>query len=196
MPVQEKMLEDDYIDDVEHHEWGKIVLDGTENKIITKSGTTANYQFYTNAIPGIKTPTSNGTVSELISTHFVSKSPNVLYGQNVIGIGITTTSTLTVGFGLESQIDTIDKANQFLQKKYNAGTSIILYYKLAEPKKLELTEEQKKVREQIEKEAHTYKNITHIHSTDEVSPILDVEYVKDLDTVLNNLANASLVGGN
>ena len=36
---------------------------------------------------------------------------------------------------------------------------------------------------------HTYKNITHIYSTDETSPIMNVEYAKDLNTQNNNLQN-------
>ena len=34
---------------------------------------------------------------------------------------------------------------------------------------------------------HTYKNITHIYSTDETSPIMNAEYAKDLNTVINNM---------
>ena len=40
---------------------------------------------------------------------------------------------------------------------------------------------------QIKESLHTYKNVTHIYSDDEVSPIVNVEYVKDLNTVINNI---------
>lgn len=30
MPIQQEMLDGDYIDDVEHHEWGKLVLTGND----------------------------------------------------------------------------------------------------------------------------------------------------------------------
>ena len=33
MPVQQELLENDYIADVEHHEWGKLSLDGNEEII-------------------------------------------------------------------------------------------------------------------------------------------------------------------
>jgi hypothetical protein len=57
---------------------------------------------------------------------------------------------------------------------------------MVEPIDLECTQEQIEALEKLEK-AKTYKNITHIFSTDEVSANVKVGYYKDNETVLNNL---------
>lgn len=110
LPVQQELLEGDYIDEVEHHEWGKI-------------------------------ESYNG---ETIETEYIS-----------------TTGELTTG--------------------------ATVYYKLAEPIDLELTEEQKEIKEQ---KLYTNKNTTNIF----VSGIgmLSINYKKDLETLFNNINSALL----
>lgn len=108
MPLQQEMLEGDYVADVEHHEWGKI-------------------------------ESYNG---EIITTDYIS-----------------TTGELTTG--------------------------ATVYYKLVEAVDLELTSEQKAVRDT---KLYTYKNITNINVSDELASI-DVEYKKDLETEHNKLQN-------
>lgn len=108
MPIQQEMLDGDYVADVEHHEWGKI----------------------------------EGYNGETIATDYIS-----------------TTGELTTG--------------------------ATVYYKLAEPIDLELTSEQKAVRNQ---KLYTYKNITNISLSDELASI-DVEYKKDQDTINKNYEN-------
>ena len=58
-----------------------------------------------------------------------------------------------------------------------------VYYKLETPIDLELTEEQKAVRDT---KLYTYKNITNIAVSDELASI-DVTYKKDLETMFNNI---------
>ena len=108
MPIQQEMLEGDYVAAVEHHEWKKI-------------------------------ESYNG---ETITTDYIS-----------------TTGQLTTG--------------------------ATVYYKLATPIDLELTEEQKTVRDT---KLYTYKNITNIDVNDELASI-DVEYKKDQNAVNKNFEN-------
>ena len=68
---------------------------------------------------------------------------------------------------------------------YNAETPIIIYYELETPVNLELTEEQKLIRDT---KLYTYKNITNINLSDELASI-DVTYKKDLETEHNKLQN-------
>lgn len=75
------------------------------------------------------------------------------------------------------------------------NNNVIVYYVLETPELIECTEEQVKTLDEIEKEAKSYKNITHIYSTDEVSPIINVSYFKDIDTMINNLNNAIVALG-
>lgn len=70
-----------------------------------------------------------------------------------------------------------------------AVTTSIVQYELAEEVIEPYTEEQQAVWEQI-KALRTYKPVTHISSTDEVPATVDVTYVKDWETVINNLGGA------
>ena len=185
MPVQQKMLEGDYISDVEHHEWQKFIFDGVTNRLNQKTGTSANNLYYTSYISNLLAPTSNGVKIEICSNCFKSYTANQLYGQDLVGVAVTTGKSFSIGFGLESSIDTLDKANEKLKELYDAGTPIIIYYKLAEAIDLELTSEQKAVREQ---KLYTYKNITNISVSDELASI-DVNYKKDPTTEHDDLQN-------
>ena len=109
LPIQQEMLDEDYISDKEYHNWEKI-------------------------------DSYNG---EEITTDFKS-----------------TTGELTTG--------------------------ATVYYKLATPKELELTEEQKAVLNSF----YTYKGITNI-SVDGIGT-LKVNYKKDLETIINNLSATSV----
>lgn len=71
------------------------------------------------------------------------------------------------------------------------STGATVYYKLETPSKLTFTDEQKTIAKQI-KDVRTYKNVTNIYSIDEISPIFDVEYAKDLNTVIANLQTSSV----
>lgn len=108
MPIQQEMLEGDYVADVEHHEWGKI-------------------ESYNN---------------EEINTEYISTTGELSQGATV-------------------------------------------YYKLETPVDLELTEEQKAIRDT---KLYTYKNITNIAVSDELASI-DVEYKKDQNAVNKNFEN-------
>lgn len=185
MPVQQKMLEGDYIADVEHHEWQKFIFDGVTNRLNQKTGTSANNLYYTSYISNLLAPTSNGVKIEICSNCFKSYTANQLYGQDLVGVAVTTGKSFSIGFGLESSIDTLDKANEKLKELYDAGNPVVIYYKLEKPINLELTSEQKEVREQ---KLYTYKNITNIDVSDELASI-DVTYKKDLETEHDKLQN-------
>ena len=83
---------------------------------------------------------------------------------------------------------TLEDFKVWLQEQYNVGTPVYFDYILAEPKDIECTVEQTEILDKIENEAKTYKNITHIYSTDEVEPILEGTYNKDIETMINNIA--------
>ena len=64
-----------------------------------------------------------------------------------------------------------------------ADKQLVFYAQLATPVDLELTEEQKSIRDT---KLYTYKNITNIDVSDELASI-DVTYKKDLETEHNKL---------
>lgn len=77
--------------------------------------------------------------------------------------------------------------SEYISTTGQLTTGATVYYKLETPTKLDFTSGQKAVAKQIKETLHTYKNVTHIYSDDEVSPIIDVEYAKDLNTVISNI---------
>ncbi len=70
-----------------------------------------------------------------------------------------------------------------LQEFYNAGTPLYFDYIADEPELIECNAEQTKILNKL-KELHSYKGTTNIFSTDEVSPVFEVEYSKDLESIL------------
>lgn len=177
MPIQQEMLEGDYIKDVEYHEWGKSILTGDEEIMysiaqgdyylfqIRKNDAMKNIPFVCNKfINAFNWGVANSR--ESINNQYNS---GTLMQFKVLSSRLSETSANGVKLWLKAQ--------------YDAGMPVIVYYKLATPVDLELTEEQKVIRE---KKLHTYKNITNINLSDELASI-DVTYKKDLETMFNNI---------
>ena len=185
MPVQQEMLQGDYIEDVEHHEWGKLVLKG--DNVWEKVS-----NLYQNKTTYFQTQSFDNLLKteEIISNYFTKKR---LWENDVEGIVCDPSRAYSLRIRVNKTIaSTSSELNAYLKARYDANDPIVIYYKLANAIDLELTEAQKAVREQ---KLHTYKNVTNINLSDELASI-DVTYKKDLDTILNNLqaqiiANAS-----
>lgn len=185
MPVQQEMLQGDYIEDVEHHEWGKLVLKG--DNVWEKVS-----NLYQNKTTYFQTQSFDNLLKteEIISNYFTKKR---LWEKDVEGIVCDPSRAYSLRIRVNKTIaSTPSELNAYLKARYDANDPVVIYYKLANAIDLELTEAQKAVREQ---KLHTYKNVTNINLSDELASI-DVTYKKDLDTILNNLqaqivANAS-----
>lgn len=179
MPIQQEMLEGDYVADVEHHEWKKLVLAGDEDFEIATSSNGFN------AFLNRKIISDNSL--EDITTYC-----NNFKSAADINFNLMEDNTIFGGRGYQHQLlircdkyTTIEDFKAMLKSKYEAGTPVIIYYKLATPVDLELTSEQKAVREQ---KLYTYKNITNISLSDELASI-DVNYKKDPTTEHDELQN-------
>lgn len=140
---------------------GSVVL----NTFTSKSGSTANNQFSTNVISNIVKPQYGTIVSNILSSHFISKAPNTIYANDTTGIGVNTNGTITCGLGLSSGINTLVLANQWLSTNKPE-----VNYILAEP----TTEELGKV-----EIPSTYKSITYIDLNDVNEPTMNITYVRD-----------------
>lgn len=178
--IQQEMLEGDYIEDVEHHEWGKVILTGNDfNYLVQKNGKGLNYFIFRHPLIKIKGRIISNMLTNNVNiwnTTQYKDCVTVSSSQNIINIMLSdTTITTTAQF----------KAK--LQELYNAGTPIVLYYELAETLDLELTEEQKVAMSKINNMS-TYKNITNITIDDDLTSV-DVTYKKDLDTINKNYEN-------
>lgn len=179
MPVQQEMLQGDYFDwdnEKEYHEWNKIVLKGDENWKLQNSGN--RFDLISPSI-NAKTVTSD-KIGELYCTHFIRTSANKTWNAITEGIS-TVTEHQSFGISCRSIATDVDTFKAWLQSEYNAGTPVVVYYKLVTPTELTFTEAQKAVAKQIKETLHTYKNVTHIYSNDEISPIFDIQYVKDIN---------------
>ena len=78
--------------------------------------------------------------------------------------------------------DTAGKLKTFL-----LNNPVIFYYELAEPLYLDCTKEQIEILDKIEKEAHTYKEVTNVYTEDEVGAILKTNTNVDLKSLINNI---------
>ena len=182
MPTQAEMLEGDYFDfdnEEEVHVWGNVIVNETEtiNKnsnseffSITKSMS----QFDTSAT-GIEKSISNyGTGTTLA---LGAGNTNNKYSFNA--------STIYLDC-YNSNINTVEKLKAQLTKN-----NMKIYAKLATPTRLKFTDEQKAVAKELNN-ARTYKNVTNIYTTDEVSPAIELDYAKDLETLINNVQALAL----
>ena len=168
MPVQKEMLEGDYVADVEHHEWKKLTLTGNENiKLNTAFANVFNIE-----IPKIN------IMNQQVCLCNIAKG--VVYNTALLTIqdNIIMTASLNKIVYKSTKFSSLSEFKTYLQNQYEEGTPVIVYYKLAEPINLELTDEQKVVAKELNN-ARTYKNVTNIYSTDEISPILSLDYAKD-----------------
>lgn len=183
MPIQQEMLNGDYISNVEHHEWGKLVLTGEENWIydsIYKYFRCPSYTF-DRGIPngskkGLEAQKSNyfEITNDWGTTFRDNINKNIMYGVSDAGYKICIRNV---------NCTTVEQFKAWLKSKYDEGKPVVVYYQLLEPVDLELTSEQKAVRDT---KLYTYKNITNISLSDELASI-DIEYKKDLETMFNNI---------
>lgn len=170
----------------ERHNINRRIFDGTTNKFVRTSGT-ANNLFVTNTFEdgNIIVPSTHGENVQHFNNYFQIKysSDEMYQNANYVGSAIRPTDDMVMGFGKESEINAVDKANAWLKAKYDAGAPLYVDYLLEIPIDLECTEEQSKILDELNN-ARTYKNVTNI--TTDSKAIIDLDYVKDLETLLNN----------
>lgn len=190
MPTQQEMLQGDYFDWVnekEVHKWAKLIFDGTENWL--QSGNV--YPTFYISPDEIASKFGIPTNLKALCNYFTQKSN--IWGIDEIGFDIANLRPDHVDFrfclGSNSTITTLEAWKNKLVEMYNSGNPLVLYFQIFTQDELDFTDEQKAVAKKIKEILHTYKNITHIYSTDETSPIMNVEYAKDLNTQNNNLQN-------
>lgn len=190
MPTQQEMLKGDYFDWVnekEVHKWPKLIFDGTENWL--QSGNI--YPTFYISPDEIASKFGIPTGLKALCNYFTQKSN--IWGIDQIGFDTANLRPDHVDFrfclGSNSTITTLEAWKNKLVEMYNSGNPLVLYFQIFTQDELDFTDEQKAVAKKIKETLHTYKNITHIYSTDETSSVLNVEYAKDLNTQNNNLQN-------
>lgn len=76
--------------------------------------------------------------------------------------------------------------SEYISNTGELSTGATVDYISDTPVDIECTEEQSTILFDIEQNAKTYKGVTHIYSTDEISPVIDVTYKKDIETLFAN----------
>ena len=179
--IQQEMLEGDYFVKEEDgwkevHGWNKKIFDGTENISITNNGNSFSY-----LASDILANTNINKVSEIFSNCYRASSWNDRNTNNTPN----TISYYNIAVGIyKGDFATVEEFKADLAQKYTEGNPVYVWYKLATPTKLACTEKQNKQLDDL-LNTSTYKNVTHIYSTDKVSPIIKVVYRKDIETMFN-----------
>lgn len=139
----------DYLaEDGIHQNKGTLVLDGTEEWLLSTSG-----NFYIQG-KSYKTYADGGTC---ISTHFP-------YGFNLDNhIWIGNADFIIIR---DTRYTTVKDFKTYLEEQYANGTPVTVEYELAEEIVIPYTPEQQKVLDSIE----TFKGINHIYCIDEITP--------------------------
>lgn len=190
MPTQAEMLVNDYLDydnEEEVHVWGKKILTGDE---------------------GWRMPSSNDTnavFTNLSNTDFCDfKSDTDVQYCNYFkykGIAQGFADALNKGVGIYSFYSvnkyeyivapkaiasSVNEWKVWLKSQYDAGTPVMIYYKLQTPTRLKFTNEQKAVAKELNN-ARTYKNVTNI--TTDSKAILSLDYFTVTDEKIKNEGN-------
>ena len=168
MPVQQEMLNGDYIADVEHHVWGKLILMGDEDWHKSSTTEVDRFSYNTSDYPAFAKGLSN--------YFLVQKGIGTNVGRLVFNAG----TQIVVNFS-DYGTTTLEEFKAWLKSKYDEGNPVIVYYKLATPVNLELTEEQKAIRDT---KLYTYKNVTNISLSDELAS-LDIIYSSSSKETIN-----------
>ena len=179
--IQQEMLQGDYFVKEEDgwkevHLWNKKIFDGTENISITNNGNSFSY-----LASDILANTNINKVSEIFSNCYRASSWNDRNTNNTPN----TISYYNIAVGIyKGDFATVEEFKADLAQKYTEGNPVYVWYKLATPTKLACTEKQNKQLDDL-LNTSTYKNVTHIYSTDKVSPIIKIKYRKDIETMFN-----------
>ena len=202
----QKFCEEDYLaDDGIHNKRITIVLDGTESSwAVNTNATNEGYShFRYNNYPNLNVESSS---TALLCSHF-KRGPvdnenyiNDKSDSNILYFGIDN-NTIGVTDSDDNNAK-LTKWKNWLANQYENGTPVTIETRLKEETITPYTDEQKKSHDKIEKEAKSYKTVTNIFSTNEVSPKFEVNYRRDIDTYIDNkLANVNeqilnIAGGN
>lgn len=166
---------------IERHNVNRIIFDGTENWAIDTFNNL--YRFNCQELPDLGYTTRIDKINSLCNIAHSPKTTEYVTENNCFLLRYIN-DTNRIDF-VTDKFTKVDEWNAYLAEQYNAGTPVYIDYRPETPLDIECTEEQSQILEELNN-ARTYKNVTNIYSTDEISPIIDLDYAKDLETLLNN----------
>lgn len=182
MPIQQEMLEGDYVADVEHHEWGKVIITGDERNWETAKTLSNNivYQFSNSLCIA-----ANRIPNKIFSNYFTSATGNLAWIENSLKYLCGMDNNYHIRFSVPlAKYPTLKDFKLFLKTKYEEGNPVIVFFALRTPIDLELTEEQKEVKK---RKLYTYEDITNVSLSDELASC-KLTYVQDVKKLLEKQA--------
>lgn len=192
IPVQSKMFSGDKFVKIngewkEMHTMGEVTSQNNQNISVgthVNSETFNRYSLYLRSI-GKKV----GAVAKILSNYFKYANSRWTEAEGVYNW--ENGQNFCIGT-FNKNFDTADKLKTFL-----LNNPVIFYYELAEPLYIDCTKEQIEVLDKIEKEAHTYEEVTNVYTEDEVGAIIKTNTNVDLKSVINNVVETQLsqIGG-
>lgn len=194
----QRLMKNDYLaDDEIHHKRKQKVFDGTENWIFGNiKENTVNLLL--NDFPGYN---ATGTDSiNAICNYFVGITQGASLDKECFWFNGSGGFRIRVNKDRLADTSTNDKCvesfKSLLAELYANGTPVVVEYDLAEEEIEPYTTEQQAVYNKIKNTAKSYGDITHIFSTDEISPIFDViAYKKISDEIKYRILNGKVTRG-
>lgn len=201
----QKLYEDSYLaEDGIHHLRKQFVVDGTEKIYsVTLIGKTVKFNLAKNGSVGTYWDKTPIRFCNIYGIEFIKKWSELTDSPESLGVASYTSqlkfgiSNDYIGLTSEDDLETRKtKVSNWLKDNNIVVEEVVDEYIEA------YTEEKKKSHNKIQNEAKTYKTVTNIFSTNEVSPKFEVNYRRDIDTYIDNkLANVNeqilnIAGGN
>lgn len=191
--IQQEMLEGDYFVKEEDgwkevQTWGKYTFTGNESFSFGNTYQDKYRRFSMAYDESLNVKKASWDEIGAKSNNFIGIA-NKYYStaQNNVWINEQSRFNISIDIAYLTE-DSANGLKAWLAQKHTEGNPVYLWYKLATPTKLTCTEKQI---EQLDDllNTSTYKNVTHIYSTDKVSPIIKIKYRKDIETMLNSQKN-------
>ena len=182
----QKFCEGDYLaDDGIHHKGTQVELDGTETILTpTNLGNVTRFLINKKIEPNSYINRENQLCSHFSYLYKFNENVEHFYIEDNFGNVYVYINT-TIASDVES-------FKSWLISQKEAGTPVTIEYELAEEEIEPFTEEQQKAYDEIVNTAKTYKTVTNIFSTNEISPKFEVEYRQDIKSLINNVSQAVL----
>lgn len=176
----QKLMQGDYLaDDGVHHVRAETVFDGSNDENWVYNGAPGAYKAFTIVLLDTINLSNNTDNSiRIISNKFIGKSASdILATPGAYTIAIISNRRLYLLLPNDLNITSVSELKTWLQQN-----PITVQYELAQEVIDAYTEEQQTAWEEIKK-TRTYKPVTHISSEDETPATVEIEYIRDINTI-------------